>query len=66
MLSPRLPLDANKIAATIEGIGSVTPITEGFDECVEIWKKGVMLEKGFWFRYPNVSRHCGIYINSKY
>jgi len=48
VLSPRLLLDMNKIPATIEGIGSVTSITEGFEEWVEIWKKGVMLEKGFW------------------
>jgi len=37
------------MAATIEGIGSMNPITEErFEEWVGIWKKCVMLEKGFW------------------
>jgi len=35
--------------ATVEGIGSVASPTEGiFEEWVEIWRKCVMLEKGFW------------------
>ena len=38
----------NEITATIEGIGLITPITEArFEEWVEIWKKCVMLERGF-------------------
>jgi len=48
VLSPRLLLNMSKISVTIEGIGSVAPVTEGFEEWVEIWKKGIMLEKGFW------------------
>ena len=39
----------NEITATIEGIGLITPITKArFKEWAEIWKKCVMLEKGFW------------------
>jgi hydroxymethylpyrimidine/phosphomethylpyrimidine kinase len=49
MLSPRLLLNANGITGTIEGIGSITLITRmRFEERVEIWKKCVTLEKGFW------------------
>jgi len=45
----RLPLNADEITATIEGIGSVTPITKAaFEEWIEIWRKCIMLEKGFW------------------
>jgi hypothetical protein len=37
------------ITATIEDIGSITPITEArFEEWIEIRKKCVMLENGFW------------------
>jgi hypothetical protein len=49
VLSPRLLLKLDGIITTIEGIGSITPITgERFGKWVEIWKKCVMLEKGFW------------------
>jgi len=42
-------LNVGDMVATIEGIGSMAPITkERFEEWVEIWKKCVMLEKGFW------------------
>lgn len=42
-------LNVDDVTATIEGIGLVAPITvEGFEEWVGIWKKCVMLEKGFW------------------
>jgi hydroxymethylpyrimidine/phosphomethylpyrimidine kinase / thiaminase len=37
------------MTATIEGIGRITPITkERFEEFAGIWRKCVMLEKGFW------------------
>ena len=42
-------LNMDDTTATIEGIGSITPVTEErFEEWVEIWRKCVMLEKGFW------------------
>lgn len=42
-------LNVDGMAATIESIASMAPITEErFEEWVEIWKKCVMLEKGFW------------------
>ena len=45
----RLLLNVNEITATIEGIGLITPITKArFEELVEIWRKCVILEKGFW------------------
>ena len=47
--SPSFLLNVDGIIATIEGIGSIAPITdEGFEEWVGIWRKCVMLEKGFW------------------
>ncbi|KAF9787316.1 Phosphomethylpyrimidine kinase-domain-containing protein [Thelephora terrestris] len=34
---------------TIEGFGSTTPVTkERFEELVEVWKRCVVMEKGFW------------------
>ena len=42
-------LSADEITATIESIGVMTPITgASFEEWVEIWRKCVLLEKGFW------------------
>jgi hydroxymethylpyrimidine/phosphomethylpyrimidine kinase len=42
-------LNVDGVVATIEGIGSIVPLTEErFEEWVEIWRKCVMLEKGFW------------------
>ena len=49
LYSSSILLNVDGITATIEGIGSIAPITEeGFKEWVEIWRKCVMLEKGFW------------------
>lgn len=46
---PGFLLKMNKNTATIEDIGLITHITEErFEEWAEIWKKCVMLEKGFW------------------
>jgi hypothetical protein len=40
---------ADEITATIEGIGSITPIIEArFEEWVEIWKKYVMVGRVLW------------------
>ena len=37
----------DEIAAAIDGIGSITAITEAkFEQRVEIWRKWVMQEKG--------------------
>ena len=45
----RFSLNLDDITATIEDIGSTTPITEEvFEQWAEIWKKCVMFEKGFW------------------
>ena len=42
-------LNVDDMAATIEGIGLMAPLTEErFEEWVGIWRKCVMLEKGFW------------------
>jgi len=42
-------LNVDDIPATIEGIGSMAPLTnERFEELAEIWRKCVTLEKGFW------------------
>ena len=47
--SPSLLLNAGDMVATIEGIGSMAPLTEEmFEEWAKIWRKCVMLEKGFW------------------
>lgn len=49
MLSRRLLLNVDEIAAVIEGIESILPITEvRFEGWVEIWKRCVMLERGLW------------------
>ena len=49
ILSLRLLLSVDGMTTTVEGIGSITPITEvRFEEWVGIRKKCVMLEKGFW------------------
>ena len=49
ILSLRLLLSMDGMTTTIEGIGSITPITEvRFEDSVGIRKKCVMLEKGFW------------------
>ena len=41
--------DVCNTTATMEGIESVTPITEKrYEELNEIWTKCVMLERGFW------------------
>ena len=56
IVSCRLLLNVNEITATIEGIGLITPITEArFEELVEIWRKCVILEKGFWDMAISVS-----------
>ena len=47
--SPRLLLNADGTTATIEGIGSIAPITDaGFEEWVGIRKECIMPEKVFW------------------
>ena len=47
--SPGFLINMDDTTATVEGIGSVTPPTEGiFEEWVEIWRRCVKLEKGFW------------------
>ena len=49
LCSPSSLLNSDENTETIEGIGLITPITEErFEEWVGIWKKCVMLEKGFW------------------
>ena len=49
VLSSRCLLSVSDPVATIEGIGAVAPLTEErFGELVEIWRKCVVLEKGFW------------------
>jgi thiaminase len=41
--------DVDDLTATIEGFGSTTPVTkEIFEELVEVWKRCVVMEKGFW------------------
>lgn len=43
------PLSVDKITATVESIGSKAPITgTNLEEWVDIWRKCVELEKGFW------------------
>jgi len=42
-------LNVDDTPGTIEGIGSMAPLTnERFEELAEIWRKCVTLEKGFW------------------
>ena len=42
-------LNLDDITATIEDIGSITPITEEvFEQWAEIWKKCIVFEKEFW------------------
>jgi hypothetical protein len=62
ILLHKLLLNVDVITTTIEGIGSITPITEArFKDWVEIWKKCVILEEGFWdmaISLSEVSRQC--------
>lgn len=45
----RLPLSVDGVTVTIESISLKTSISgANFEEWVEIWKKCVLLEKGFW------------------
>ena len=45
----RLFLIVDDMAATIEGIGLIAPLTEErFEELVRTWRKCVVLEKEFW------------------
>jgi thiaminase len=42
-------LIVDDMAATIEGIGLIAPLTEDrFEELVKTWRKCVVLEKEFW------------------
>ena len=37
------------MTATIEGYGSITPVTEErFKELLEVWRRCIIMEKGFW------------------
>ena len=57
--SSGFPLNVNGVTATIEGIGLKAPVTqESFEEWVEIWRRCVLLEKGFWDMAIGVLHTC--------
>ena len=46
---PLFLLVVDDMAATIEGIGLIAPLTEErFEELAKTWRKCVVLEKEFW------------------